>query len=121
LRILNSIKPGNSSPTQTLLNANNIGDVEKCIKRAKELISWDKGRRLEEGGKIRAKGFSLFWKTSTTATNAQAGAILTFEADGSVNLNCAAIELGQGTKTILAQIAAEELGLETKKSMSQWK
>ena len=58
---------------------------------------------------MRAKGIGLFWKTSTTATNAQAGVILTFEADGSVNLNCAAIELGQGTKTILAQILAEKL------------
>ncbi|VEF48078.1 xanthine dehydrogenase, molybdopterin-binding subunit [Bacillus freudenreichii] len=115
LRLLNSIKPGDTSPTQTLLTANNIGDPDKCMNRAKELINWEEGQRLEAGGKIKAKGISLFWKTSTTATNAQAGALLTFEADGSVNLNCAAIELGQGTKTILAQIAAEELGLELDK------
>ncbi|MBO1910536.1 molybdopterin-dependent oxidoreductase, partial [Microvirga sp. 3-52] len=88
---------------------------DKCIMRAKELIKWDEGQRVEVGkNKVRAKGLSLFWKTSTTATNAQAGAILTFEADGSVNLNCAAIELGQGTKTILGQIAAEKLGMEMK-------
>ncbi|WHY83060.1 xanthine dehydrogenase family protein molybdopterin-binding subunit [Siminovitchia fortis] len=115
LRLINSIKPGATSPTQTALNANNIGDAKKCLERAKELINWDEGQRTEKEGKIKAKGISLFWKTSTTATNAQAGAFLTFEADGRVNLNCAAIELGQGTKTILAQIAAEELGLETDK------
>ncbi|HJF34281.1 MAG TPA: xanthine dehydrogenase family protein molybdopterin-binding subunit [Sporosarcina psychrophila] len=112
LRILNGIKPGNTTPTQTVLTANNIGDVEKCMIRAKELIKWDEGERIEVSKKaIRSKGISMFWKTSTTATNAQAGAVLTFEADGSVNLNCAAIELGQGTKTILAQIVAEKLKL----------
>ncbi|NEU31014.1 xanthine dehydrogenase family protein molybdopterin-binding subunit [bacterium LRH843] len=112
LRLKNAIKPGCTSPTQTVINANNIGDTVKCIERAKELIKWDEGQRHEMGDeKVRAKGITFFWKTSTTATNAQAGVILTFEADGSVNLNCAAIELGQGTKTILAQILAEKLGL----------
>ena len=116
LRIINGIKPGDTSPTQAVLTANNIGDVEKCMNRAKELIQWDEGQKLDSGeNKVRAKGISLFWKTSTTATNAQAGVILTFEADGSVNLNCAAIELGQGTKTILAQILAEKLGMEMNK------
>ena len=116
LRIINGIKPGDTTPTQTVLTANNIGDVEKCMNRAKELIQWDEGQKLDSGeNKVRAKGISLFWKTSTTATNAQAGVILTFEADGSVNLNCAAIELGQGTKTILAQILAEKLGMEMNK------
>ncbi|MED3563873.1 xanthine dehydrogenase family protein molybdopterin-binding subunit [Bacillus xiapuensis] len=116
LRKLNAIKPGNTSPTQTLLNANNIGDVEKCIERAKELVNWNEGQRIvTDTGKIRTKGISTFWKTSTTATNAQSGAIITFEADGSVNLNCAAIELGQGTKTTLAQILAERLKMDINK------
>lgn len=112
LRILNVIKPGDTTPTQTVLTSNNIGDTEKCIIRAKELIGWDEGQRIEVGKNlVRVKGISLFWKTSKTATNAQAGAVITFEADGTVNLNCAAIELGQGTKTALAQILAEKLNM----------
>lgn len=115
LRMINAIKPGNTTPTQTVLTANNIGDTVKCLQRAKEMIAWDKGRKVDVGeGKVRTKGISLFWKTSTTATNAQAGAVLTFEADGTVNLNCAAIELGQGTKTALAQILAEKLKMDMK-------
>ncbi len=116
LRKINVIKQGASTPTQTYLTGNNIGDAEKCLARAQELIQWEDGQRIELGNnKIIAKGLSLFWKTSTTATNAQAGAILTFESDGSVNLNCAAIELGQGTKTILAQILAERLNMDFQK------
>lgn len=115
-RLLNTIKPGDTSPTQTVLNASNIGDADKCIRRAKELIQWDDGQVVDMGGnKVRSKGISLFWKTSTTTTNAQSGVIITFEADGSVNLNCAAIELGQGTKTILAQILAEKLKMDINK------
>ncbi len=110
LREINTILPGHTSPTQAVITKNNIGDAQKCIALAKERIAWEEGERLVgENGKVRAKGLSLFWKTSTTATNAQAGAILTFEADGKVNLNCAAIELGQGTKTVLGQIVAEKL------------
>lgn len=116
LRKMNTIQPGDTSPTQSVITANNIGDTLKCLERAKELIQWDEGQRLEiSNNKIRAKGISTFWKTSTTATNAQSGAILKFEADGSVNLNCAAIELGQGTKTILAQIISERLKLDMNK------
>lgn len=116
LRKINAIKPGASSPTQTTINSNNIGDVKKCIERAKELIQWDEGQTFKEkNGKVRSKGFSVFWKTSTTATNAQSGALLRFEADGSVYLNCAAIELGQGSKTILAQMVAERLKMDIKK------
>lgn len=113
LRKINAIKPGDTSPTQAEITANNIGDVEKCIDRVKELVQWDEGQRIDVNSeKVKTKGISMFWKTSTTATNAQSGAILKFEADGSVNLNCAAIELGQGTKTILAQIVAERLKMD---------
>jgi len=116
LRAINAIKPGDSSPTQAVITPNNSGDVIKCLERAKELIRWNEGQRIEtDAYKVKAKGISVFWKTSTTATNAQSGAIITFEADGSVNLNCAAIELGQGTKTVLAQILAEKLNMPMKK------
>lgn len=114
LREINTIAPDHTSPTQAVITKNNIGDTKKCLALAKERIAWEEGARLIlKDGKIRAKGVSLFWKTSTTATNAQAGAILTFEADGKVNLNCAAIELGQGTKTILGQIVAEKLKMKS--------
>ncbi|MEH7385493.1 xanthine dehydrogenase family protein molybdopterin-binding subunit [Bacillus sp. JJ1521] len=115
LRMINAIKPGDTSPTQAVITANNIGDAKKCLDRAKELIKWNEKPEEAGGNKVISKGISLYWKTSTTATNAQSGAILTFEPDGSVNLNCAAIELGQGTKTTLAQILAEKLQIDINK------
>lgn len=115
-RLMNAIKVGHTTPTQSVLNANKLGDAEACMKRAKELIEYSGPESVPVNEHIvRSKGVALFWKTSTTSTNAQAGAILTFEADGTVNLSCAAVELGQGTKTILAQIAAERLQMDINK------
>ncbi len=111
LRLMNVIQPGDTTPTQATLTANTIGDAAKCLTRTKELIAWDESDERHK----RHIGISLFWKTSTTATNAQSGAVLTFDADGSVNLNCAAVELGQGTKTVLAQIVAEKLKMDISK------
>lgn len=116
LRLMNAIKPGDTTPTQTNLNASNIGNVSACLKKLQTLIDWQGSKKhMLPNGKIRTKGISAFWKTSSTPTNATAGVILTFNMDGSVNLNCAAIELGQGTKTVLGQILAERLQLEMNK------
>lgn len=115
LRLNNAIKPGDTTPTQTHLNASNIGDVSACIRRLKELIAWEDGSEtITPEGNIRTKGMSAFWKTSSTPPNATAGVILIFNPDGSVHLSCGAVELGQGTKTVLAQILAERLQMNMK-------
>jgi hypothetical protein len=50
--------------------------MPKCIERLKELMNWDEGQRIEiDGRKIRAKGISCIWKTSTFDTNATSGVI----------------------------------------------
>jgi CO/xanthine dehydrogenase Mo-binding subunit len=113
LRLKNAIIPGNTTPTQTLLNSSNIGNLSACLKRLRELIHWDEGRRIEIGNnKVRTKGVSCIWKNSNTPANAGAGAILTFNRDGSINIHTGAIEIGQGTKTVLAQILAEKMKMD---------
>src|SRR5690625_3015012 len=73
LRLMNAIKPGDTTPTQTLLNASNVGDVSACLRKLKELIQWKEGSRVElPDGKVRTKGISAFWKTSSTPPNATA-------------------------------------------------
>jgi CO/xanthine dehydrogenase Mo-binding subunit len=110
LRLLNAIKSGDTSPTQTLLNNSNIGNLPKCIQRLSELMNWGEGNLINLGNnKIRAKGISCFWKNSSTPVNAGAGVVLTFNSDGSINLICGTVELGQGTKTVLAEILAERM------------
>lgn len=116
LRLKNAIIPGNTTPTQTLLNSSNIGNLPACLKRLRELIHWDEGRRIPIGNnKVRTKGVSCIWKNSNTPIDASGGAILTFNQDGSINIHTAAIEIGQGTKTVLAQILAERMKMDISK------
>lgn len=116
LRIRNAILPGFTSPTQTKLDRSNLGNLPACMAKAAHLINWGEDNRIEiEGNKVRAKGISCFWKNSNTPTNAEGGAVITFNSDGSMNLNCDGVEIGQGTKTELAQILAEKMKMDVDK------
>ncbi len=115
-RLKNAILPGNTTPTQVLLNSSNVGNLPKCIARLKELINWDEGQIVTvDARKIRAKGISCIWKTSTIDTNASSGVILIFNGDGSINLISGVIEIGTGTKTVLAQMLAEKMKMDVNK------
>ncbi|NRD79290.1 xanthine dehydrogenase family protein molybdopterin-binding subunit [Bacillus sp. BRMEA1] len=116
LRYINAIMPGNTTPTQVLLNRSNLGDLPKCIEKVRELIRWDEGAVTRVNERlIRVKGVGCSWKTSTIDANAPSGAILTFNQDGSINLMSGVIEIGTGTKTVLAQILAESLKMDVNK------
>ncbi|AGK54232.1 xanthine dehydrogenase, molybdopterin-binding subunit [Bacillus sp. 1NLA3E] len=116
LRSKNAIKPGDTTPTQFILNSSTVGNLPKCISRLKELFHWDEGQVFDLGNnKVRAKGISCIWKTSTIDPNAGSGAIITFNKDGSLNLMSGVVEIGTGTKTVLAQILAERLNMDVNK------
>jgi CO/xanthine dehydrogenase Mo-binding subunit len=116
LRYINAIKPGNRTPTRVRLNKSNVGNLQKCIERVRELIEWDDGPIKELNERFtRVKGVSCSWKTSTIDANAPSGVILTFNRDGSINLISGIVEIGTGTKTVLAQILAERLKMDVDK------
>ncbi|MEH7386206.1 xanthine dehydrogenase family protein molybdopterin-binding subunit [Bacillus sp. JJ1521] len=112
----NAILPGHKTPTQVVLNKSNVGNLPECIDRLKELVNWNQGQ-IEEINerKIRVKAIACSWKTSTVDTDASSGVILTFNPDGSVNLMSGVVEIGTGTKTVLAQILAERLKISVDK------
>jgi CO/xanthine dehydrogenase Mo-binding subunit len=113
LRNKNAILPGHTTPTQVLLNSSTVGNLPKCISKLKELINWQEGQIKDLGNhRVRAKGISCIWKTSTIDPNATSAVILIFNPDGSINLISGVIEIGTATKTILAQILAERLKMD---------
>ncbi len=110
LRHLNLVRAGDLTPTQVKVTASNTGNAEECLERLKTIINWKEGARIEEGnGLIRAKGISCLVKTSDTPTDAGASAVLTFNSDGTMNLDCGATEIGPGMKTTAAQLLAEKM------------
>ncbi|MFD0825771.1 xanthine dehydrogenase family protein molybdopterin-binding subunit [Neobacillus sp. M.A.Huq-85] len=116
LRYKNAIQPGNTTPSRVLLNKSNVGNLQKCIERLREIFNWEEGAIKELDARyVRVKGVSCSWKTSTVDSDAPSGAIITFNKDGSVNLMSGVVEIGTGTKTILAQILAERLKMDVDK------
>ncbi|OCN03093.1 aldehyde oxidase [Clostridium sp. W14A] len=133
LRKKNGLAPGNLTPTQVPLTASSLGSLGPCIEKLKPLINWEEGERIELGNhKIRAKGISCFWKTSDSSPDAVSGIILTFNNDGSLNVNCGCVECGPSMKTTVAQLLSEKLKMDisrvhvnmdvnTKCSPTHWK
>ncbi len=116
LRKRNALKLGDTTPTMVRLNQSNMGNLEKCLERLRALINWDDGVRVEVGNnKVKAKGMSCLWKTSSSPPNATAGAVITINDDGTLNLSVGAVEIGPGSKTSLSQMLAEKLRMDVNK------
>lgn len=114
-RVINCIKPGDTTPVQSRLN-HSTGDIERCFKEVEHMLGGRVGHVERLGDDtVLVKGVSGLWKAPAMPTNTDAGAILTFNGDGSCNIHVGVVEIGQGTKTGLAQIAADLLKLPLEK------
>ncbi|MBP1157404.1 MULTISPECIES: xanthine dehydrogenase family protein molybdopterin-binding subunit [unclassified Paenibacillus] len=113
LRMKNIVAPGDTSPTRNVLNSSNLGHLQECMQRMRILIEWDDWTvRRVDAHKVRAKGISCCWKNSSMDPDASSGAIVSFNADGSLNLESGVVEIGTGTKTVLAQMLAERMRMD---------
>ncbi|MGD0123456.1 MAG: xanthine dehydrogenase family protein molybdopterin-binding subunit [Candidatus Limnocylindrales bacterium] len=79
------------------------GHWDQAVRRAAELIGW--GKPLAPG---RGRGIAVGIKSGPTTGLSQSTVRLL--ADGSVVVFAGTSDMGQGARTVLAQIAAEELG-----------
>jgi carbon-monoxide dehydrogenase large subunit len=65
--------------------------------------------------RVIGRGMAAYMKTPCMPTNAQSGAFIKLNADGSVTVSVGAVDMGQGMHTTMAQIAAEALDLPLEK------
>jgi len=98
---------------------------QACLTRLKELMGYD--ALCAERDAMRARGVHrgigivsmveitnpspMFYGVGGAPVAAQDGAVVRLDASGAVHLSSSVTEQGQGTETILAQIAADVLGL----------
>jgi len=83
--------------------------LKPSIQQAAEAIEWSKPKARSSGTKARGRGIASGVKSVLTPSIS--GAIVTMNADGSVNVLSSTVEMGQGAETMMAQIVAEELGV----------
>ncbi len=78
------------------------GDWHEVLDKAAKLLDW--GKKQKPG-----QGKSLAVGIKTGIPNSTSNAIVKLHSDGSVTVNAATAEMGQGARTVFAQIAAEKL------------
>jgi 4-hydroxybenzoyl-CoA reductase alpha subunit len=113
-----------------LKNANQPGDVsvagakfvscgfEECLRKSTQASNWKQKRNHKaagDGARKRGIGMAACIHTGGGGVSAHAGnfssAVIKVEGDGSVDLMTGVPDIGQGSDTVLAQIAAEQLGV----------
>ncbi|WP_320046602.1 molybdopterin cofactor-binding domain-containing protein [uncultured Ilyobacter sp.] len=87
------------------------GDIKKCVEKGKEIFGWDKKypSRITEDGKIRAAGMAVTMQGSGIAGLDTAAATIKLGDDGTYTLFLGVTDMGQGSDTVLTQMAAEVL------------
>lgn len=116
LRLTNAIKPGDLSPTQVISSLSNTGNITACLQKLKEIIHW-KGPQIKkiDNEVIRTTGIACLWKQAVPPIGSVSGAIITFNSDGSLNLNTGNVEMGSGGLTMLAHMLADKLKMDINK------
>ncbi|HEV2008886.1 MAG TPA: xanthine dehydrogenase family protein molybdopterin-binding subunit, partial [Burkholderiales bacterium] len=106
---MNAVEPGDVSPHNHKITS---CELRQCIDKASHMIGWDEKRKnrkpnrgLGIGCSIHVSGRRSFgdWDGSS--------AIVRINDDGRATIITGEGEIGQGTLTVLRQIAAEELGV----------
>ncbi len=116
------IKKGETSPVFKALGEGTEGvqqivkscGLDECLDKGAEAINWNglRGRKEEVApGVFRGVGLSVSMQGSGIPRIDMGAANMKMNEDGSFNLYIGATDIGTGSDTVLAQIAAETLGI----------
>ncbi len=110
IRLKNFIQDGDISHTGEKMVA--VG-MKECLEQVAKAANWKPGKRpaaIDLGdGRFRSLGVACSWKG--TMRHYATSATVRILEEGSVEVNCSNVDMGQGSSTIYAQIAAQELGV----------
>lgn len=124
LRQMNMIRKGEAHPLYNKVTKGAGADpipmdsclLEQCVERGAELSQWNlrteqRGKKpgTEGCGKRRGVGMAITQQGSGLPNVDMASALLKLNDDGFFNLMLGATDIGQGSDTVLVQIAAESL------------
>ncbi|MDR3588242.1 MAG: molybdopterin-dependent oxidoreductase [Negativicutes bacterium] len=110
LRLRNLIREGESClvHADALLKSSSLA---RCIEKGRELIGWREKypRTVADGNKVRGVGMAVTMQGSGIAGIDTASAEIRLNDDGNFTLLVGSTDMGTGSDTILAQMAAEVL------------
>jgi len=90
------------------------GALAACIDRATERFDWPAGAAPSDPPVCRGRGFAAHdWLAGKGILPGYAR--VAFTSDGSVQVVCGSQDIGSGTRTVLAQVAADALGMDVER------
>jgi CO/xanthine dehydrogenase Mo-binding subunit len=104
----NLLREGRPQATGTVVHD---AAIEKVLERAASLLDWDQPFERGRGTVKRGRGIALGFKACIANTTSLAA--VNVNADGSCTVYTSTVDMGQGSDTAMAQIAAEVLHIAT--------
>ncbi|MFZ1915788.1 MAG: xanthine dehydrogenase family protein molybdopterin-binding subunit [Dehalococcoidales bacterium] len=89
--------------------------LDKCYQRGAEIIGWKQRQTPNDKNQVLRHGYGMASQTWGGGGGPPAFAWVRLNSDGTAEVNPGSQDIGTGVKTVFAQIAAEELGLELDK------
>ncbi len=107
-RLKNCIKTGGEVVTGWKMHPIKL---DECIEKATAAIHWGTREPASAPNKRRGKGLAIMWKAPAMPPNAGSSAYVRLNEDATVTVGLGGQEIGQGTHTVMAQMAAAALGV----------
>lgn len=107
-RKINCIQGGDTLVTGMTMHPTGLSE---CLRKAADAIGWGRKDPPSAPNKRRGKGIALMWKAPAMPPNAGSSAKVAMNEDGTVTVSIGGQDIGQGSFTIAAQMAAAALGV----------
>lgn len=104
----NCLRTGSILPTGSKMHPTGLPE---CLEKVAEAIDWGTKAKPSAPNKRRGKGIALMWKAPAMPPNAGSSAWVELAEDGTLTVGVGGQEIGQGTFTVAAQMAAAALGV----------
>ncbi|MGB8647825.1 MAG: xanthine dehydrogenase family protein molybdopterin-binding subunit [Anaerolineae bacterium] len=108
IRLKNCLRTGSQVVTGWTMHPTGLTE---CIEKATAAINWGKRESPTAPNKKRGKGLAIMWKAPAMPPNAGSSAYVRLNEDATVTVGLGGQEIGQGTFTVMAQMAAAALGV----------
>ena len=120
LRRTNLLKEGDTTITGEPFTSGH-GSPVGCLEAAAEAIDWEAPSEAPaEPNKVRGKGIAVLHKAPAMPTYTSCAAVIKLDEDGAADILVSGVDYGQGTYTVLRQIAAEELKIPIERAHVTW-
>ena len=116
----NLLKEGDVTITGEPFTAGH-GDPAACLDAVARAIDWGTpSHASHHPDKVRGKGLAMLHKAPAMPTYTSCSAVIKLDEDGGADILVSGVDYGQGTYTVLRQIAAEELRIPIDRVRITW-